>query len=198
MSKIIYKGWVSCYAHLITINHGVHKTTKGKPALIFNGSRFTLNRRMDNGVCYWRCAKRITPARITTEGNERHWSVKPSVQQCMWLYLCVDKKPNTVSWLSHAFHRILFCSSPCKVCSRVSDALSQALCNLSLAFLADFTLSDSTAPIRFIVKLFSLASYTLLFVWIERQDYSVHTSVLQVQQFTLRAYLFWRHTANGQ
>ena len=67
-----------------------------------------------------------------------------------------------------------------------------------LAFLADFTLSDSTAPIRFIVKLFSLASYTLLFVWIERQDYSVHTSVLQVQQFTLRAYLFWRHTANGQ
>ena len=41
----------------------------------------------------------------------------------------------------------------CKVRSRVSDALSQALCNLSLAFLADFTLSDSTAPIRFIVKL---------------------------------------------
>ena len=45
-----------------------------------------------------------------------------------------------------------------------SDALSQALCKLSLAFIADFTLSDSTAPIRFIVKLFSLANYTLLFV----------------------------------
>ena len=44
------------------------------------------------------------------------------------------------------------------------DALSQALYNLSLAFLADSTLSDSTAPIRFIVKLFSLANYTLLFV----------------------------------
>ena len=73
-------------------------------------------------------------------------------------------------------------SCPCKVSSRVSDALSQALCNLSLAFLADFTLSDSTALIRFIVKLFSLASYTLLFVWIERQDHSVHMScVLQVQ-----------------
>ena len=35
----------------------------------------------------------------------------------------------------------------CKVCSWVSDALSQALCNSSLAFLADFTLSDYTAPI---------------------------------------------------
>ena len=33
---------------------------------------------------------------------------------------------------------------------QVSDTLSQALCNLSLAFLADFTLSDSTALIRFI------------------------------------------------
>ena len=60
--------------------------------------------------------------------------------------------------------RILFCSCPCKVHSRVSDALSQALYNLSLAFLADFTLSDSTAPTRFIAKLFSLTSYTLLFV----------------------------------
>ena len=58
-------------------------------------------------------------------------------------------------------HVIVATSCPCKFCSRVSDALSQALCNLSLAFLADFTLSDSTVPIRFIVKLVSLASYTL-------------------------------------
>ena len=94
--------------------------------------------------------------------------------------------------------RIPFCSCPCKVRSRVSDALSQALCNLSLAFLADFTLSDSTGPIRFVVKLFSLANYTLLFVWIERQDYSVHmSSVLQVQQLytagipLLEAYCQW-------
>ena len=80
--------------------------------------------------------------------------------------------------------RILFCSCPCKVWSRVSNALSQALCNLSWAFLADFTQSDSNAPIRFVVELFSLANYTLLFVWIERQDYRVHmSSVLQVQQF---------------
>ena len=47
---------------------------------------------------------------------------------------------------------------------------------LELSYVADFTLSDSTAPIRFIVIIFSLANYTLLFIWIERQDYSVHMS----------------------
>ena len=46
--------------------------------------------------------------------------------------------------------RILFCSCLCKVCSQISDALSQALCSLSLAFLAGFTISNSTALIRFI------------------------------------------------
>ena len=85
--------------------------------------------------------------------------------------------------------RILFFSCPC---SQVSDALSQALCNL--AFLADFTLSDSIAPILFIVKLFSLASYTLFsfglkdkitaFTCLPSYRYSI---------FTLRAYLCWRH-----
>ena len=95
---------------------------------------------------------------------------------------------------------ILFCSCPCKVGSRVSDALSQALCNLSLSFLANFTLPDS---ICFTVKLFSLANYTLLFIWIERQDHSVHmSSVLQVQQLytvgiPLWEYLCWRHTLTG-
>ena len=39
----------------------------------------------------------------------------------------------------------LFCSCLCKFAPEFFDALSQALCNLSLAFLADFTLSDSTA-----------------------------------------------------
>ena len=68
---------------------------------------------------------------------------------------------------------ILFCSCLCKVCSRVSDVLWQALCNLPLAFLVDFTLSDSIA----------LINYALLFVWIKRHDHSVHmSSVLQVQQ----------------
>ena len=47
--------------------------------------------------------------------------------------------------------------------------------HLSLAFLADFTLSDSTDLIRFIAF-----SYTLLFVWIERHDHM--SSVLQAQQ----------------
>ena len=74
--------------------------------------------------------------------------------------------------------RILFCSYLCKVRSQIFDALSQALCNLSLAFLADFTLSDSTALIRFIAF-----SHTLLFLWIERHDHRVHmSSILQAQQ----------------
>ena len=51
-----------------------------------------------------------------------------------------------LSYDCHA-HSALFL--PMQVCSRVSDALSQAFCNLSLAFLVDFTLSDSTALIRF-------------------------------------------------
>ena len=95
---------------------------------------------------------------------------------------CVLTRNQSLSRDSHACHAHCFVPAQCKVRSRVSDALSQALCNLSLAFLTDFTLSDSTALIRFIVKLFSLTRYTLLFVWIERQDHSVHMSpVLQVQ-----------------
>ena len=93
----------------------------------------------------------------------------------------------------------LFCSCRCKVRSRVSDALSQALRNLSLAFLAYFILSDSTAPICFIVKLFSLANYNLLFAWIERQDHSVHITATCLPSYrysssTLRATLCRRHT----
>ena len=45
-------------------------TQKGEPALIFNGSHFTLNRKMDTGVIYWRCVKRTCPARITTQDEE--------------------------------------------------------------------------------------------------------------------------------
>ena len=51
--------------------------------------------------------------------------------------------------------RILFCSCLCKIRSQISDDLSQALCNLPLAFLADFTLSDSTALTCFIAFLHS-------------------------------------------
>ena len=77
---------------------------------------------------------------------------------------CVLTRNRSLSHDSLRLAMCIVCSCPCKVCSRVSDALSQELCNLSLAFLADFTLSDSTAPIHFIVELFSLANYTLLFV----------------------------------
>ena len=96
--------------------------------------------------------------------------------------------------------RILFCSCLCKVRSRISDHLSQALCNLSLAFLADLTLSDLLLSYILIA---SLANYTLLFVWIERHDHSVYmSSILQVQQLYtagtpfLEAYLL--HMANNR
>ena len=39
---------------------------KGGQSLLWNGSRFTLNRKMANGTIYWRCCKRSCPARITT------------------------------------------------------------------------------------------------------------------------------------
>ena len=67
--------------------------------------------------------------------------------------------------------RILFCSCLCKVRTQISDALLQALCNLSLAFLANLTLSDSTTLIRFIAFSRKLHS---AFVWIERHDHRVH------------------------
>ena len=70
--------------------------------------------------------------------------------------------------------RICFCL--CKVHSRICDALWQALCNLSSAFLADFTLWFYCSHM-----FYSLANYTLLFIWIERPDHGVHmSSVLQV------------------
>ena len=31
---------------------------KGRQSLIWDGSRFTINRKMDNGTVYWRCCKR--------------------------------------------------------------------------------------------------------------------------------------------
>ena len=72
-----------------------------------------------------------------------------------------------------------FVSCLCKVRSRVSDALSQPLCNLPLAFLADFTPSDSTALIRFIA--FSCKIRHSAFR-LDRKTWS-QSSALQVQQF---------------
>ena len=105
----------------------------------------------------------------------------------MWLYLqivamhilfcsCLCTVCSKVSDSHAGFrHSILFfaCYAYCLFLPMQSSLTifwrySQASCNLSLAFLADFT-----ALIRFIV-----------FIWIKRHDHSVHmSSVLQVQQF---------------
>ena len=95
---------------------------------------------------------------------------------------CVLTRNQSLSRDSHACHRIvLFLPSQSSLTSfwRSFTGLVQ----LIFSFPSCFTLSDSTAPIRFIVKLNSLANYTLL---IERQDHSVHmSSVLQVLQVLL-------------
>ena len=128
--------------------------------------------------------------------NERNWSAKPSAQQCMWLYVlpCTFcfvpayaqfvQRFQSLSCFVHsvsplfAMHIVLFL--PMQSSLTHFWRYSRALCNLPLVFLADFTLSDSTAFIRFI----AFAKYTLLFIWIERHDHSIHmSSILQVQQF---------------
>jgi len=43
---------------------------KGCQSLIWNGSRFTLNRKMNNVAVNWRCSKWYCPARLTTQGDE--------------------------------------------------------------------------------------------------------------------------------
>ena len=92
--------------------------------------------------------------------------------------------------------RILLCSCLCKVHSRVSDARSQALCNLSLTFLADFTLSDSTALIRFIA--FSRKLATLCISFGSKDMITAFTCLLSYgySSFMLWAYICWRHTYN--
>ena len=97
---------------------------------------------------------------------------------------CVLTRPSRDSLMLAM--RILFCSCLCKVRSRISYALSQALCNLSLAFLTDFTLSDSTPLISFIafspVLCFSFGSKDMIIAFTCFPSYR-HSS------FTLRAYL---------
>ena len=43
---------------------------KGGQSLLWDGCRFTLNRKLDNRTCYWRCHKRSCAARITTLGTD--------------------------------------------------------------------------------------------------------------------------------
>ena len=107
--------------------------------------------------------------------DERHSSAKPLVQQCIWFYLCVDYN-RSLSRDSLILPMRLFCSCLCKVHSRISDALSQALRNLFSAFLADFTLSDSTALIRFMAFSRKLHSAFLL----DRKTWSQRSHVFHL------------------
>ena len=50
--------------------YGDYHNTERRRSSHLAGCKFTLNCKMVNGKKYWRCAKRICPARITTEGNE--------------------------------------------------------------------------------------------------------------------------------
>ena len=56
--------------------------------------------------------------------NEKHWSAKPSAQQCMWLYLlpCLCRVCSKVSDSLMLALRILSCSFLRTVCSKVSDS----------------------------------------------------------------------------
>ena len=75
-------------------------------------------------VCTWK----IKP--LSYYRNERHRSAKPSVPSsacdCTCVLTRIDHCLVTLSCLP--------CACLCKVCSRISDTLSQALCNLSLAY----------------------------------------------------------------
>ena len=73
---------------------------------------------------------------------------------------CVLTRNRSLSRDSHACHAHCFVPAHAKFAHEFLTLFHRPCA----AFLADFTLSDSTAPIRFIVKLFSLANYTLLFV----------------------------------
>ena len=79
---------------------------------------------------------------------------------------CVLTRNRSLSHDSHAYHALCFVLAHAKFAHEFLTLFHRPCA--TLAFLADFTLSDSTAPIRLIVKLFSLTNYTLLFVWIER------------------------------
>ena len=57
---------------------------KGGQSLLWDGCRFNLNRKLDNGTCYWRCHKRSYAARMTTLGTDttaNKWT-HPCSQPC--------------------------------------------------------------------------------------------------------------------
>ena len=130
------------------------------------------------------------------KGTEVPNPQRSSACDCACDCTCVLTRNRSLSYDSFMLAmRILFCSCPCKVRSRVSDTLSQALCNLSSAFRADFTLSDSMTPIRFIIKLF-FSQTTLCFSFGLKDKITAFTCLpsYRYSSFTLWAYLCWRHT----
>ena len=56
--------------NMLTIRMEFITNQKGNKSLLWNGSRFTVNPKMDNGTICWRCCKRSCPARVTTQGSE--------------------------------------------------------------------------------------------------------------------------------
>ena len=93
-----------------------------------------------------RVSKKVTYERM--KGTEVPNPRRSSACDCT----CVLTRNRSLSRDSLMLAHALFCSCPFTGFVQLTFSL------------ADFTLSDSTAPIRFIVKLFSLANYTLLFV----------------------------------
>ena len=105
-----------------------------------------------------------------------------SACDCTCVLTRIDHYLETLSCLTCAF-----CFVPayrvCKVRSRISDALSQALCNLSLAFLADFIAANFSCKFTLC---FSFGSKDMITAFTCLPSYR-HSS------FTLWAYLCWRH-----
>ena len=73
---------------------------------------------------------------------------------------CVLTRNRSLSRDSHTCHEHCFVPDRAKFAHEFATLFHRPCA----AFLADFTLSDSTAPTCFIIKLFSLANYTLLFI----------------------------------
>ena len=86
----------------------------------------------------------------------------------------------------------VFCCCLCTVCSLVSLALLLAFCNLSLALIADLTLSDCKTLMRFMALSGKLCSAFLLARKTCWQD--LHTfSFSGISHCGHTAYLTWRH-----
>ena len=118
---------------------------------------------------WWSMLHKQAEATLTDDQcwwNERHWSAKPSVQQCMWLYLlpcafcfvpAYAQFAQRFQTLSCFVHSISFfvCHAHSVLFMPMQSSLTSFWCSFTgfvqLIFsLADFTLSDTTAIICYI------------------------------------------------